>query len=124
MSLMCVHVILSRFFFKLYGDHLDLHVLTHSVPTRRSSDLSAAAARASWTISGTGSTGVPTDRSTTPSACAAASALRSEEHTSELQSLMRISYAVFCSKQKNTTITRTQDKLDTTTPQPTVPHIL
>src|SRR3546814_2161833 len=25
---------------------------------------------------------------------------RSEEHTSELQSLMRISYAVFCSKQK------------------------
>src|SRR3546814_5010443 len=26
---------------------------------------------------------------------------RSEEHTSELQSLMRISYAVFCLKQKN-----------------------
>src|SRR3546814_3225816 len=26
--------------------------------------------------------------------------LRSEEHTSELQSLMRISYAVFCLKQK------------------------
>src|SRR3546814_1774000 len=31
---------------------------------------------------------------------------RSEEHTSELQSLMRISYAVFCLKKKNiTTIT-------------------
>src|SRR3546814_2389156 len=29
-------------------------------------------------------------------------ALRSEEHTSELQSLMRISYAVFCLKKKNT----------------------
>src|SRR3546814_1426893 len=29
--------------------------------------------------------------------------LRSEEHTSELQSLMRISYAVFCLKKKNTT---------------------
>src|SRR3546814_9675458 len=29
--------------------------------------------------------------------------LRSEEHTSELQSLMRISYAVFCLKQKQTT---------------------
>src|SRR3546814_7902634 len=29
------------------------------------------------------------------------SALRSEEHTSELQSLMRISYAVFCLKKKN-----------------------
>src|SRR3546814_6790338 len=28
---------------------------------------------------------------------------RSEEHTSELQSLMRISYAVFCLKKKNIT---------------------
>src|SRR3546814_1065868 len=28
---------------------------------------------------------------------------RSEEHTSELQSLMRISYAVFCLKKKHTT---------------------
>src|SRR3546814_7313129 len=31
----------------------------------------------------------------------AAQAPRSEEHTSELQSLMRISYAVFCLKKKN-----------------------
>src|SRR3546814_2904192 len=30
---------------------------------------------------------------------------RSEEHTSELQSLMRISYAVFCLKKKNQYIT-------------------
>src|SRR3546814_9521649 len=30
---------------------------------------------------------------------------RSEEHTSELQSLMRISYAVFCLKKKTTTTT-------------------
>src|SRR3546814_10814372 len=29
---------------------------------------------------------------------------RSEEHTSELQSLMRISYAVFCLKKKNHTL--------------------
>src|SRR3546814_10480669 len=29
------------FFFKCYGDHRDLHVLTHSFPTRRSSDLAA-----------------------------------------------------------------------------------
>src|SRR3546814_13107032 len=29
---------------------------------------------------------------------------RSEEHTSELQSLMRISYAVFCLKKKNTVL--------------------
>src|SRR3546814_10884160 len=31
------------------------------------------------------------------------SRVRSEEHTSELQSLMRISYAVFCLKKNNTT---------------------
>src|SRR3546814_4224768 len=33
---------------------------------------------------------------------------RSEEHTSELQSLMRISYAFFCLKKKNTTETQIQ----------------
>src|SRR3546814_6322834 len=36
---------------------------------------------------------------------------RSEEHTSELQSLMRISYAVFCLKKKTTT-----NKTNTTEP--------
>src|SRR3546814_2523054 len=36
---------------------------------------------------------------------------RSEEHTSELQSLMRISYAVFCLKKQNTV------KSDSTYPQ-------
>src|SRR3546814_9946741 len=41
-----------------------------------------------------------------------ASSSRSEEHTSELQSLMRISYAVFCLK--NTTIDNTKHQ---TTPQ-------
>src|SRR3546814_6636167 len=42
---------------------------------------------------------------------------RSEEHTSELQSLMRISYAVFCLKKKkntNNNINRTK--------QPTITH--
>src|SRR3546814_5755477 len=34
--------------------------------------------------------------------------LRSEEHTSELQSLMRISYAVFCLKNKNQTTRKTK----------------
>src|SRR3546814_3220290 len=34
---------------------------------------------------------------------------RSEEHTSELQSLMRISYAVFCLKKKQTTVNK-EDK--------------
>src|SRR3546814_7702388 len=35
--------------------------------------------------------------------CAESEAPRSEEHTSELQSLMRISYAVFCLKKKTNT---------------------
>src|SRR3546814_4461900 len=35
---------------------------------------------------------------------------RSEEHTSELQSLMRISYAVFCLKKKNKQKHKTTDK--------------
>src|SRR3546814_10786057 len=35
---------------------------------------------------------------------------RSEEHTSELQSLMRISYAVFCLKKKNTNTNKTTTK--------------
>src|SRR3546814_1379488 len=38
-----------------------------------------------------------------PDAVKVAFLSRSEEHTSELQSLMRHSYAVFCLKQKNTT---------------------
>src|SRR3546814_2706272 len=47
---------------------------------------------------------------------------RSEEHTSELQSLMRISYAVFCLKKKTSTTTKhhqhlcnTPNKQQTTT---------
>src|SRR3546814_9966006 len=37
-------------------------------------------------------------------------AARSEEHTSELQSLMRISYAVFCLKKKHNSITKLTHK--------------
>src|SRR3546814_6755884 len=43
--------------------------------------------------------------------------VRSEEHTSELQSLMRISYAVFCLKKKNKHTQQTQYKLKHTTTQ-------
>src|SRR3546814_3517722 len=43
-----------------------------------------------------------------------ATADRSEEHTSELQSLMRISYAVFCLKKNKTNINH---------PQPTYTHV-
>src|SRR3546814_1351578 len=48
----------------------------------------------------------PSKATTTTLACRSAlpacppTAVRSEEHTSELQSLMRISYAVFCLKKK------------------------
>src|SRR3546814_5862900 len=38
--------------------------------------------------------------------CLRSTIRRSEEHTSELQSLMRISYAVFCLKKKKYIITR------------------
>src|SRR3546814_9723020 len=41
---------------------------------------------------------------------------RSEEHTSELQSLMRISYAVFCLKKKNNTPTSTHTLQNTRPP--------
>src|SRR3546814_1778784 len=41
---------------------------------------------------------------------------RSEEHTSELQSLMRISYAVFCLKKKNQTRCDKQDNSYLTSP--------
>src|SRR3546814_8445991 len=43
-----------------------------------------------------GRTGIPTDFALLAGSLAG----RSEEHTSELQSLMRISYAVFCLKKK------------------------
>src|SRR3546814_5193166 len=45
--------------------------------------------------------------------------LRSEEHTSELQSLMRISYAVFCLKKKKTLASQTTDPITIT---PTLTH--
>src|SRR3546814_7111200 len=55
-------------------------------------------------------TGQPTAHPTGQPGSQLRSALsRSEEHTSELQSLMRISYAVFCLKKKNnTTATNTK----------------
>src|SRR3546814_9252638 len=38
---------------------------------------------------------------------------RSEEHTSELQSLMRISYAVFCFKKKSKALYNTYNSIST-----------
>src|SRR3546814_2337224 len=100
-------------------------VLTHSFPTRRSSDLDvlvdvaegrdtdclAQCRRGDPKVGGKvearpdhdlGPLQVPLDAGRHDFADAAhfADQLRSEEHTSELQSLMRISYAVFCLKKK------------------------
>src|SRR3546814_9815432 len=44
-------------------------------------------------------------------------AARSEEHTSELQSLMRISYAVFCLKKKNKNQTHNTNNGTSKTPK-------
>src|SRR3546814_2793421 len=62
-------------------------------PWCRSPRKPAASGRIMWTSRG------PVKRPERPA--------RSEEHTSELQSLMRISYAVFCLKKKNQTLTLT-----------------
>src|SRR3546814_2951220 len=49
---------------------------------------------------------------------------RSEEHTSELQSLMRISYAVFCLKKKNYHNLLTTTRLSTPNYTPLIIHKL
>src|SRR3546814_11620887 len=131
-SLWCV-----IFFFYVSGNHRDLHVLTHSFPTRRSSDLEPAGIRFLPTPHAHAEPGAVLKAGPRLFRSAAAfpplrrcpaqqifrlrklgavhsdqsgrdilrtallqQASRSEEHTSELQSLMRISYAVFCLKKK------------------------
>src|SRR3546814_9704814 len=85
--------------------------MTHSFPTRRSYDLGSKAQHfAPWLLKHAGefnaehrsSPGITCHHWPRSSAGLPrhASRLRSEEHTSELQSLMRISYAVFCLKKK------------------------
>src|SRR3546814_7708259 len=63
----------------------------------------ANAAAACATTSASITDGGPAADSTTGEVVINVLAPRSEEHTSELQSLMRISYAVFCLKQKQKT---------------------
>src|SRR3546814_6658382 len=109
------------------GDRRELHVLTHSFPTRRFSDLVSAmvsfisaSMRAtslrpiSWISRGVRSSVeyclILERYQASPSGTSLAASVfrvfgkRSEEHTSELQSLMRISYAVFCFKHKSITV--------------------
>src|SRR3546814_14363407 len=96
------------FFCYCTDDHRDLHVPTHSFPTRRSSDLASVPLptmlpsgspsgfliRWSWVSS-------PSSPVFSPTTSTGADSTRSEEHTSELQSLMRFSYSDFCLKTKN-----------------------
>src|SRR3546814_1844118 len=118
------------FFFYCSGDHRDLHVLTHSFPTRRSSDLLPRPPhRRPRPVRGNaferssrrrparhrrGADRIPAGVVDRP---------RSEEHTSELQSLMRISYAVFCLKKKkeNPQLTKHTTSYDSTYTNNTTP---
>src|SRR3546814_1195083 len=102
--------IINVFFFLLYGAHLDLHVLTHSFPTRRSADL--VGTDFALEIGGVRSPRFAIEENVWSGYLDEMTAFyrlqrsgvdtadRSEEHTSELQSLMRISYAVLCLKKK------------------------
>src|SRR3546814_10060871 len=118
----------------MYGDHRDRHVRTHSFPTRRSSDLvtvirdgalppmpwlnvvanpdfgfttTEAGGGYAWSQNSQRNPITPWANDPVSDPPQEVLYLRSEEHTSELQSLMRISYAVFClKKKKNTHITR------------------
>src|SRR3546814_4270707 len=95
------------------GDHRDLHVLAHSFPRRRSSDhrvinFLVPGREGNWTVHfPTGEVVSIYDAAMryqaegTPLVIITGKEYRSEEHTSELQSLMRISYAVVCLKKKS-----------------------
>src|SRR5216110_4001179 len=77
------------FFSEQNGDYRALHKLTHSFPTRRSSDLPSS----------TGPTCTPIMFRPASGLCGMMKTRGgwiSEEHTSELQSRELISYAVFC----------------------------
>src|SRR3546814_9393337 len=81
------------FFFYWSGDPRDLHVLTHSFPTRRSSDPGVPLTRCWKRRSGLA---LPKPTPALISTVSTPRTSRSEEHTSDLQSLMRFSYAVLC----------------------------
>src|SRR3546814_8845804 len=116
----------SSFFFYDDADPRELHVLTHSFPTRRASDLKGdprplQAAGAYWEyndvrINQLALALLHLFQQPLPDVFREAIMRpvgatenwqwvgRSEEHTSELQSLMRISYDVFCLKKKTESI--------------------
>src|SRR3546814_10305176 len=112
----------SWIFFYGSGDNRDLHVPTHSFPTRRSSELRALhdfGGRRDGAFVAINCGAVPAEiieselfghvagaftGAQKPRTGKLEFADRSEEHTSELQSLMRISYPVFGLQNNNTPI--------------------
>src|SRR3546814_19833450 len=66
----------------------------------RAGDLVALVPRGAEIVEGEGQLRIPADEMRRLDEDAGQRVVRSEEHTSELQSLMRISYAVFCLKKK------------------------
>src|SRR3546814_1972552 len=114
---MCCHVVIviDTFLFLngtatteiyTYGHTLSLHdALPISWPTLGSAQCwapTSSSSRSCWPppILPHGRRSLAASIAITNGICASTSC-RSEEHTSELQSLMRISYAVFCLKKKN-----------------------
>src|SRR3546814_1554236 len=77
------------------------NLMLYPAELRVPGDGSIAGERRGQFFASGGMTGNGRGATSTPSAIKAR-ASRSEEHTSELQSLMRISYAVFCLKKKKT----------------------
>src|SRR3546814_4290182 len=104
------------FCFSLYGVHRSLHVLTHAFPTLRSSDLVIRLSSVRFVMRQYLFSWLPISRkcrqllsifhfpflSLTPCHRDPSALMRSEEHTSELQSLMSTSYSVFCLKTTTT----------------------
>src|SRR3546814_3406030 len=80
----------------------------HSNPaSRKTRSIPSASARARTSVEPGTQIALTPGATLRPRNSAAARRRRSEEHTSELQSLMRISYAVFCLKKKKTNIHNT-----------------
>src|SRR3546814_1593626 len=75
-----------------------------SAPDASKDDLDRAIAAARAAFPGWAATPIAERKAALIAMGQAVIAERSEEHTSELQSLMRISYAVFCLKKKKTQI--------------------
>src|SRR3546814_4212139 len=73
--------------------------IARPLPTISGSDIALRIAHQMMTIDGRDSHAIGVN-GTVPAPLIRLKQGRSEEHTSELQSLMRISYAVFCLKQK------------------------